>query len=92
MDKDSGVEHFQNFVQFSIPIPSLYLLTAFFLLSGAALFLDLVVEEKTKKVKKTTNCKYVDGENDRRNSGGTLQQKETKNGSNGSNGKSASLA
>ena len=31
---------------------SLYLLTAFFLLSGAALFLDLVVEEKTKKVKK----------------------------------------
>ena len=27
------------------------MLTAFFLLSGAALFLDLVVEEKTKKVK-----------------------------------------
>ena len=49
---------------------SLYLLTAFFLLSGAALFLDLVVEEKTKKVKiffqwwwtwwDKRNCKHSD--------------------------------
>ena len=51
---------FQNFSPFSEFKPnfristifSLYLLTAFFLLSGAALFLDLLVEEKTKKVNK----------------------------------------
>ena len=46
-----GISAEQNFNQMSTNF-SLFLLTAFFLLSGAALFLDLLVEEKTKKVNK----------------------------------------